>query len=125
MVKTMDYSVIQKEIFNVANSFNLSQLTLQQLVEINLLNDEPNAASRAKEELVNRGRDEMNTRISIKKYCKQLILESETNLKESSASDSLVVKENLKLNKKRFLTLLSLLDRLQLEWQRHDLALMN
>ena len=125
MVKTMDYLVLQEETFKITNSFNLSQLTLQQLVEIILLHDETLDASRAKEELIIRGRDEMNVRISIKKYCKQLILESEADLKEYTPDDLQPAKENLKTSKKKFLILLSLLDRLQLEWQRYDLTLMH
>ena len=113
----MDYSVAQKETFQISDAFNLSNLTSQQLIEMVLINDDSADMVKAKHELVNRGKDEMNIRISIKKYCKQLILESETSIKECD--------ESLKTSKKNFLNLLSLLDRLQLEWQRHDLTLMH
>lgn len=100
-------------------SFSYDQLTIQQLIDLTIdLQENGQESKEPKQELINRGKDNIQTRILIKKACKTTINTLETPLKQNNIN-----KEVLKASKQKFLTSLSLLDRLQLEWQKYDLGL--
>ena len=122
MSKTMERTFIQSGAIHLSSNLNFKELSEEQLIDTVVIQEETADAYKSKEELINRGKNEVSKRIIIKKLCKHLILESENRLKENASTD-LSSKEAIKMQKKRFLTLLSLSDRLQLEWQKYDLAL--
>lgn len=120
----MENKVLTKENDeNVIVSFLYDQLSIEQL--INLIIDSSNSdfiLAQARQELVNRGKDNIQLRILIKKQCKSNIESLEALLKKID-KESNRNKDIIKSFKQKFLSSISVLDRLQLEWQKHDLSL--
>lgn len=75
-----------------------------------------------RQELIERGKDNIKQRIEIKKVCKLNIAHQEDILKDLEGKKS-NNKDLLSFLRNKFLTAISLLDRLQLEWQKHDIRL--
>ena len=118
----MEKNILNNKINNLSANPIVQQISLQQLID--LVCDSPDSyiGSETKQELINRGRDNIQTRIQIKKTYKTKISSFESILEKAekeTRSDS----ETIKTYKNKFLTLISILDRLQLEWQKYDLGL--
>ncbi len=79
-----------------------------------------NVGIKIKQELFERGKDNIKIRIEIKKSCKSNIQNIESVLKELDNERNPA--ETVKQYKHRFLNAISILDRLQLEWQKYDLC---
>ena len=75
----------------------------------------------SRQELIRRGNDCIQTRIMIKKSCKKTMSSLEALLNKISTENN--NKEIVKPIKNKFLTSVSVLDKLQLEWQKYDLGL--
>ncbi len=76
----------------------------------------------SRQELINKGKDDIKLRITVKKTCKAAINDLEILLKRFDFTNGLKEKD-LKFYRSRFLDAISLLDKLQLAWQKHDLVL--
>ena len=121
MTTTMDYKTLNKQ-----NNLNLNvlveQISIQQLVDLSIDSLGDKIGQETREELIKRGKDNIPVRIQIKKACKASITNIESLLKEiDEASNN--DKSLIRSYKTRFLNSLSVLDKLQLEWQKHDLGL--
>lgn len=79
-------------------------------------------SSLCKQELIQRGKDNIKARIEIKKACRELIYNLETAINDPDAENTYTEK-TIKSFKVTFLNLLSILDKLQLEWQKYDISL--
>ena len=95
-------------------------LSIEQLVKYCFDFSNEISSIQFRDELVKRGKDNIQERISIKKLCKRSISEIEILLNTTNQTDK---NESTKELKNRFLSLISIVDRLQLEWQKHDLGL--
>ena len=118
-------TILKDQISNSPNLNNTSiseNLTIEQLVQTCIDNESNNIGTSTREELVKRGKDNIQTRISIKKCCKSLISDLE-NLLNKASSTSSINKQIIKSLKGKFLSIVSILDRIQIEWQKHDLSL--
>lgn len=89
-------------------NFSLEKLSIQQLIDLTVSSYEDVIGFNSRTELIKRGSDNIEIRIAIKKACKATI-----------ASHENVV------NKSKLLSSISVLDKLQLEWQKQDLVLKN
>lgn len=105
MVQTAEK--LNQEISQDTN-FSLDKLSVQQLIDLAVSSYEDLSGFNSRVELIKRGKDNIQSRITIKKACKATILSHECN------SD-----------KAKLLSSVSVLDKLQLEWQKHDLILKN
>ena len=95
-----------------------SELNLEQLIESALNTNENTFEYR--DELINRGNDNVYTRILIKKTCKASLANLETYLSHINSDTHNEITKSIK---SKFLNLVSILDKLQLEWQKYDLGL--
>ena len=98
-----------------------STLTIEQLINQAIDSGSESTLIQNRQELINRGKDNIPERIFIKKSCKASVLSIESLLKKADSENS--TSEITKSLKKKFLISISILDRLQLEWQRHDLSI--
>lgn len=122
MVAVMDQVTLDIEMKNISSNFSVDQVSIQQLIDLAIDSTGDHIGLETKKELLNRGKDNIHTRIQIKKACKNAISHIEAILKELNCelnSDKAV----LKSYKNRFLTAVSVLDTLQLAWQKYDLSL--
>lgn len=121
MAITMEAETLNKKL-GYTNEL-IEQTTINEL--INCCIDAPTTKNsyEAKEELINGGRDNIRNRIQIKKAFKNIIASLEDILKETDTEITGTNKGNLKSYKNRFLSILSILDKIQLEWQKHDLGI--
>lgn len=103
------------------NNISLNECPVQELID-NYMGDNNEGQSIYRQELIERGKDNIYTRIIIKKACRNNVAHQETIVKETETTKA-TNKELLSYLRKRFLTAISLLDRLQLEWLRHDVRL--
>ena len=122
MATLMEYKTLNNKAITLAENIVIEELTLQELVELALDSSNDFAIASSRQELINRGKDNIQHRITIKKTCKLVINDLETLLKRFD-SESTADKKTTKLYKNKFLNTVSLLDKLQLEWQKHDLLL--
>lgn len=122
MVIVMEQGTIYKEIADLDQSTFLDQFSVRELVNFACNKHESNFDVESKNELFKRGKDEIVVRIEIKKMLKNLIHDLELTLKDPEL-ESMYNKETIKSFKNKFLTLLSVLDSLQLEWQKYDLRI--
>lgn len=98
----------------------IDELPVEQLIDFAINTNDDHSGIRVREELIKRGKDNIHTRILIKKSCKASITNLEVVLKKLESETN---KEVEKSFKHKFLTSVSILDKLQLEWQRYDLGL--
>lgn len=104
----------------------LEQLSIQQLLDCALDSfDDPNSGHKFCKELINRGKDNIQARILIKKSCKAMIAKFENLLNPDSSKDTFAGndKNQIKNYRNNLLTSISVLDKLQLEWQKYDLSI--
>ena len=114
---------IDMEIFKTQNENTpLIELSCNDLINL-LVEESANGriGTESRQELINRGKDDIKERISIKKLFKTKITDIETLLKKFNEEKNNKISASLLKN--QFLTAISLLDRLQLEWQRYDISL--
>ena len=117
MTAIMEPKVLNK---NLPQNFLVEQISAQQLIDLAIDSGSDSIGIKTKQELFERGKDNIKTRIEIKKLCKSCIQNIESVLKEMDNETS--PSQAIKQSKHQFLNALSLLDRLQLEWQKHDLS---
>lgn len=117
MTSIMEQETLNK---NIPNNFLVEQISTQKLIDLAVDSANDNIGIQLKQELFERGKDNIKSRIEIKKLCKIQIQNIELLL-EKTNSETSTAKE-IKLSKHQFLNALSVLDRLQIEWQRHDLG---
>ena len=100
---------------NTNINFLFEELSIQQLIDLAIDSDQNKKNElESKEELIKRGYDNIQARIVIKKSCKATISSLEALLKTIVNGNN---KEVAKEFKNKFLTSISILDKLQLEWQ--------
>ena len=111
----------KKKLNSMDENFLFDQLSIQQLIDLAIDSHEDKFVEfESRQELLKRGKDNIQARIIIKKSCKNTIANFEGLLKKiSTEKNSAVIKDF----KNKFLSSVSILDKLQLEWQRHDLGL--
>lgn len=123
MTTAMEYkttNILNKNI----NSFLVEQLTMEQLIELTVDSSEnSHIETRSKQELIQRGKDDIETRILIKKACKKIISNLELKLNNNTLEND--EKDLAKTYKNKLLNSVSMLDKLQLEWQKYDLGITN
>ena len=105
----------------------ISDYQVDKVSNLELVNTASNLASdfiglKCRHELLERGKDNIPTRIEIKKLCRETIHDLESAISDPEA-ENIYNKDSIKSLKTRFLNLLSILDKLQLEWQKHDINL--
>ena len=122
MTTLMEYKTQNDKVLSVSAKALVEHLSVQELIDLALHADDDFAVVSSRKELINRGKDDIQLRIAIKKTCKTAINNLETLLKTFD-SESSTDKKTAKLYKNNFLNTISLLDKLQLEWQKHDLVL--
>lgn len=114
---------IDMEIFKTKNeNIPLVELSCEDLISL-LVEESANGriGTESRQELINRGKDNIQERITIKKLFKCKIADIEDLLRKLNEG-----KNNKKLTsllQNKFLTVISLVDKLQLEWQKHDISL--
>lgn len=104
----------------------LEQLSIQQLLDCALDSfDDPNSGHKFCKELINRGKDNIQSRILIKKSCKAMVAKYENLLNPDSLNGTFLDndKKQIKIYKNNLLISISILDKLQLEWQKYDLSI--
>lgn len=104
----------------------LEQLSIQQLLDCALDSfDDPNSGHKFCKELIIRGKDNIQSRILIKKSCKAMVAKYENLLNPDSLNGTFLDndKKQIKIYKNNLLILISILDKLQLEWQKYDLSI--
>lgn len=113
-----------KNTFTAINQpFFLKNLSMQDLINHAIENDfNQGTESSYKQELIDRGKDDIYTRIEIKKSCKVKIAEQEALIQEFERR-KIHDKKTAHSLKGKLLSTISILDRLQLEWYRHDLKI--
>ena len=120
-MKNNKVEVLEKINKDSSANFLIEQLSVQQLIDLAI--DSSNngyIGLESRKELISRGKDNIQARIVIKKSCKAAI----SNLEDIFQTlDKESDKELVKSFKNKFLTSVSILDWLQLEWQKHDLGL--
>ena len=104
------------------SNFLIEQLSVQQLIDLSIdsINDNY-IENETRKELINRGKDNIQARIIIKKICRNAITGLESLLQKIATENN--NKEIIKSFKNKFLNSVSMLDRLELEWQKHDLGI--
>ncbi|OGI19042.1 MAG: hypothetical protein A3B68_07510 [Candidatus Melainabacteria bacterium RIFCSPHIGHO2_02_FULL_34_12] len=117
MTIATEYKTFEKEIANLTFMNN----TFEQFISSAINAGDDQTISQVKQEIISQGKDNIQTRIHIKKAIKMAIANLESLIKEAEKSNS--NKNMAKSLKNRFLTLVSILDKTQLEWQKHDLAI--
>lgn len=118
----MEKNLINKESNNSDINFIIEKLTIQQLVDFSTDPEcDKQLSQEARQELIRRGMDNIQARITIKKSCKSSITDLEKLITNTQRQDN--GRETLKSFKGKFLTSVSVLDKLQLEWQKHDLGI--
>ncbi|MBI3591097.1 MAG: hypothetical protein HY094_06975 [Candidatus Melainabacteria bacterium] len=122
MTAVMENKTLNKETNNINTNLLLEQISLQQLIDLALDTDIAHIEQETKQELIKRGKDNIHIRIQIKKLCKAVIANLESVLNRIGV-DSKENKETIKSFKNKFLHSLSIMDRIQLEWQKYDLGL--
>lgn len=99
----------------------VEKLPTKELVTLAIDNNGDNELGiKSKAQIVSRGKDDIELRIKIKKSLRESISNLEeliNNLESNKESDPKL----LKLYRTRFLTAVSLINKFQLEWQKHDL----
>lgn len=119
----MEKNVINKDKKTTNLSFFIDQLSVQQLIDLSIdSNNDNHVEIETRKELIERGKDNIQARIIIKKVCKSAISSLETLL-QSVTSEKNNDKEIVKSFKGKFLNAVSILDKLELEWQKHDLGI--
>lgn len=122
MTTLMEYKTLNDKVLSVSSKVLVEQLSVQELIDLVLHSDNDFAIINSRQELISRGKDDIQLRITIKKTCKTTINDQESILKKLDTENN-PDKNTIKLYKTKFLNTLSLLDKLQLEWQKHDLFL--
>ena len=122
MATLMEYKTLDQKIVSFPENIIIEKLSIQELIELVLDTNSELTFLRSRQELINRGKDDIKLRITIKKTCKTAINDLEVLLKRFDSGNGFREKD-LKFYKTRLLNSVSLLDRLQLEWQKCDLAL--
>ena len=117
-----EYKTVNQKVLALSENIVVENLSIQELIELVLDTSNNQIFTASRQELIGRGKDDIKTRILIKKTCKQAISDLEILLKRFESTNRLDEK-NLKFYKTRLLNIVSLLDRLQLEWQKQDLVL--
>lgn len=117
MISTMEQETLNK---NIPNNFLVDQISIQKLIDLAIDSANDSVGIQTKQELFERGKDNIKIRIEIKKLCKAQIQNIESLLEKITSETSTA--EAIKLCKHKFLNAISVLDRLQLDWQRHDLG---
>lgn len=100
---------------------NIKNYSIQELID-KYMNDSYEYQNIYKAELIERGKNNIYNRIAVKKSCKNNIAHQESIVKEIE-SKTAANKELISYIRKRFLEAISLLDRIQIEWQRYDVHL--
>jgi hypothetical protein len=118
----MEYKTLNNEVLTFPENILIEKLSVQELINLALDTDNDFTIIKSRQELIGRGKDNIQIRITIKKTCKSAINDLEVLLKRFDC-ESNADKKNTKLYKTKFLNTLSLVDKLQLEWQKHDLSL--
>ncbi len=114
------------QLFNLStlNTSNLiEQFSTQKLIDLAIESQDEQIKQETRKELINRGKESIQNRIEIKKICKASISSLEVILDDCEV-EKIHSKDTVKSYKNKFLSLISLVDKVQLEWQRHDLGLM-
>ena len=122
MTTLMEYKTHNDKVLSVSAKDLVEHLSIQELIDLALHADNDFTIASSRKELINRGKDNIQLRITIKKTCKTAINDLETLLKTLD-SENRADQKAAKLYKNNFLSTISLLDKLQLEWQKHDLLL--
>ncbi len=122
MTTLTEYKTVNQKVLALSENIVVENLSIQELIELVLDTSNNQIFTASRQELIGRGKDDIKTRILIKKTCKQAISDLEILLKRFESTNRLDEK-NLKFYKTRLLNIVSLLDRLQLEWQKQDLVL--
>ena len=122
MTTLMENKSLNNSVLALSENVVFEKLTIKELINLTHNTDNGFAIIRSREELINRGKDNIQLRISIKKTCKAAISDMEILLKRYDC-ESNTDKKTTKLYKNKFLNIVSLSDKLQLEWQKHDLLL--
>ena len=117
---TMEITKPNLELQTTSLNF-ISSLTVEELISQAIESGSEPVLVHSRQELVSRGKDDIPTRILIKKSCKASISSIESLLRKADTENS--TSAITKSLKKKFLTSISILDRLQLEWQKHDLSI--
>lgn len=118
----MEIKISTSEINLSSLNSSASQLSLEQLITLVIDSGNNQGGLEYRQELINRGKDCIETRIVIKKSCKTAIAHLEAQIKQIPIENN-KDKESVKALKNKFLAFLSILDKLQLEWQKHDISL--
>ena len=118
----MENKTLNDKVLSVSAKALVEKLSVLELIDLALNTDNDFSLVNSRKELINRGKDDIQLRITIKKTCKTVINDLEALLKKVD-SESSIDKKAAKSYKNKFLNTLSLLDKLQLEWQKHDLIL--
>ena len=124
MTTLMEYKVLDDKVLSFSTDLLLEKLSVQELIDLALATDNDFAIIRSRQELINRGKDNIQARIAIRKTCKSIINDLENLLKKLDC-ESNKDKKTTKIYKGKFLSTISLSDKLQLEWQKHDLVLIH
>ena len=119
MTLTMDLITTNEQVTVLNQEVLLTELTIQQLIDLALDSVNERISIQSRQELINRGKDNIHDRIKIKKCCKSAISNLELLLKKSDEED--FNQNKIKSHKTKFLASVSVLDKLQLEWQKYDL----
>ena len=119
----MEKKLLELENKNEKVIFLIDQLTVKQLVDLSVDSAEDHYIGlESRNELIKRGKDNIQARIQIKKACKDSISSLDLLLQKMTNENN-NTKEVLKLFKNKFLNSISVLDRLELEWQKYDLGI--
>ena len=112
---------LKNEIENI--TFSIEQLSVKQLVDLSVdFSEDQCKGLELRNELIKRGKDNIQTRIQIKKVCRDSVSNIEVLL-QKTINENHSNKETVKLCKSKFLHSVSVLDRLELEWQKYDLSI--
>lgn len=118
-------ALLEKGLANIENiTFAknvIDNSTTEDLINFSIESETENEiTSQAKKQLIESGKDNIQERIGIKKYLKAQITKTQEELKIIEESKD---KKSLKEKRVKFLAAVSLVDKLQLEWQKHDLKI--
>lgn len=116
------FQEVLKEQINTISDYQVDKIPNLELVTIASDSASNFLGLRCRHELIERGKDNIPTRIEIKKFCRETIHDLESAISDVEA-ENIYNKDAIKSFKTRFLNLLSVLDKLQLEWQKHDIGL--
>ena len=119
---TLMEQTLNDKVLTVSVNTLTEKLSIQELVDLALDTNNSFTIISSRQELINRGKDNIPLRITIKKACKKIINDLEVSLKRFDCENN-IDKNAAKVFKTKFLNTLSLSDKLQLEWQKHDLFL--